>query len=98
MPIVADLLAGSPETMGTQLYATDTICARASQWSERWSDPNVGAETIALLQYTSGSTSQPKGVLGTHSNLLHNSELIRESFDNSPNLRTVSWVASSSQR
>ena len=37
-------------------------------------------EDAAFLQYTSGSTSQPRGVVVTHGNLLHNLELIREGF------------------
>jgi acyl-CoA synthetase (AMP-forming)/AMP-acid ligase II/acyl carrier protein len=38
----------------------------------------------AFLQYTSGSTSQPRGVVVTHGNLLHNLELIRTGFDLAP--------------
>src|SRR5262249_14026396 len=34
----------------------------------------------AFLQYTSGSTSEPRGVVVTHGNLLHNVELIRDGF------------------
>ncbi|MCC6493927.1 MAG: AMP-binding protein [Pirellulales bacterium] len=37
-------------------------------------------EDAAFLQYTSGSTSQPRGVVVTHANLLHNLELIRRGF------------------
>jgi acyl-CoA synthetase (AMP-forming)/AMP-acid ligase II len=39
-----------------------------------------GPEDLAFLQYTSGSTSQPRGVKVTHGNLLHNVELIRTGF------------------
>ena len=35
---------------------------------------------LAFLQYTSGSTSDPKGVMVSHSNLLHNLEMIRQGF------------------
>ncbi|PYR55729.1 MAG: hypothetical protein DMF85_18715 [Acidobacteria bacterium] len=34
--------------------------------------PEVASSAIALLQYTSGSTSAPRGVMVTHANLLHN--------------------------
>jgi len=45
-----------------------------------WQEPGINAQTLAFLQYTSGSTSQPKGVMVSHENLLHNMEMIRQSF------------------
>ena len=41
-----------------------------------WVAPDLDPSTIALLQYTSGSTNTPKGVMVTHANLLHNLETI----------------------
>ena len=38
------------------------------------------AEDLAFLQYTSGSTSDPRGVMVTHGNLLHNLQAICEGF------------------
>src|SRR5215208_644862 len=32
-----------------------------------WRDPHITSDTLAFLQYTSGSTSQPKGVMLSHS-------------------------------
>ena len=58
----------------------------------RWRDPYAQHETLAFLQYTSGSTSLPKGVMITHGNLLHNSALIRDCFDSSPESRGVFWL------
>jgi len=37
-----------------------------------WRPPRCGSDTLALLQYTSGSTSAPRGVMVSHGNLLHN--------------------------
>lgn len=51
-------------------------------------------EDIALLQYTSGSTGLPKGVMVTHRNILRNLEFIRQSFSLSPASVSVSWLPS----
>src|SRR5262249_4418734 len=51
-----------------------------------------GRETLAFLQYTSGSTAEPKGVMVTHGNLLHNSALIQRSFGSTPQSRGVFWL------
>jgi len=50
------------------------------------------ADDIAILQYTSGSTSEPKGTIVTHGNLLANSEMIRASHGNTSLSTYVSWV------
>jgi acyl transferase domain-containing protein/acyl-CoA synthetase (AMP-forming)/AMP-acid ligase II/NADPH:quinone reductase-like Zn-dependent oxidoreductase/NAD(P)-dependent dehydrogenase (short-subunit alcohol dehydrogenase family)/acyl carrier protein len=44
----------------------------------QWVAPELDPSTIALLQYTSGSTNTPKGVMVTHANLLHNLETIAQ--------------------
>jgi len=49
-------------------------------------------ETIALVQYTSGSVSNPKGVVITHRNLFSNLSMIREAFQGDPTKALVSWL------
>jgi len=49
-------------------------------------------EDLAFLQYTSGSTGEPKGVMLTHGNLMDNSALIHESFGHSSASRGVIWL------
>jgi acyl-CoA synthetase (AMP-forming)/AMP-acid ligase II len=54
--------------------------------------PLPAAHDIAFLQYTSGSTSEPKGVAVSHANLLANLEMIRVSLGNSRQSTYVNWV------
>ncbi|MEX0641327.1 MAG: AMP-binding protein [Pirellulales bacterium] len=48
--------------------------------AEHWEAPTLAESDLAFLQYTSGSTSDPKGVMVSHANLLNNLECIRKSF------------------
>ena len=48
----------------------------------------------ALLQYTSGSTGQPKGVMVTHRNIIRNVEFIRQSFELTRKSVSVTWLPS----
>src|SRR5712691_4081013 len=50
------------------------------------------AEDIAFLQYTSGSTGDPKGVVLTHANLLANIRAISEAVEVNPADVGVSWL------
>ena len=69
--------------------AVDTI---HPDLARQWQPPVIGADSLAFLQYTSGSTANPKGVMVTHRNLLHNLALIRERFTVTPQSRIVSWL------
>jgi acyl-CoA synthetase (AMP-forming)/AMP-acid ligase II len=65
---------------------------RGENASGVWRPPALRREDVALLQYTSGSTAAPRGVLLTHANLLHNSEYIRRAFGHSSSSRGVIWL------
>ena len=54
--------------------------------------PAPDPEDIAFLQYTSGSTSDPKGVAVSHANLLANLEMIRVSLGTTKQSTYVNWV------
>ena len=57
-----------------------------------WDPPEIAPETPAFLQYTSGSTAAPKGVMVTHGNLLHNEAMIAQAFEQSPESVVVGWL------
>ncbi len=57
-----------------------------------WQPPPIRADSIAMLQYTSGATAQPRGVMLTHRNLLHNSAQICERFRHTPDSCGVIWL------
>jgi 8-amino-7-oxononanoate synthase len=59
-----------------------------------WRDPDVQGSDLAMLQYTSGSTAAPKGVMLSHRNLLHNLSLIRTAFpvSHAPDDVGVFWL------
>jgi acyl-CoA synthetase (AMP-forming)/AMP-acid ligase II len=49
-------------------------------------------DDIAFLQYTSGSTSDPKGVMVTHGNLIENLEMIRLALATTRGSTYASWI------
>jgi acyl-CoA synthetase (AMP-forming)/AMP-acid ligase II len=73
-----------------KLLATDNN--EMDDWVDKWQQPEIGGNDIAFLQYTSGSTTLPKGVIVSHSNLLHNLGLIEESFGLTSKSHTVFWL------
>jgi acyl-CoA synthetase (AMP-forming)/AMP-acid ligase II len=52
----------------------------------------VAPDSTAVLQYTSGSTADPRGVLLSHASLLHNSGLIQQLFRTTPESRGLIWL------
>lgn len=69
--------------------ATDSI---APALADEWCIPSIDRDTIAFLQYTSGSTSIPKGVMVSHSNLQHNLEMLTRHSKQTADSHMVSWV------
>ena len=55
-------------------------------------EKNMSAEKIAFLQYTSGSTSEPKGVMISYGNLAHNLTCIVKGLAADTSTIVVSWL------
>ena len=60
--------------------------------AKEWKDPAVDKDVLAYLQYTSGSTSTPKGVMLSHYNLLHHSDYLQRACGYSKDGPTVTWM------
>jgi acyl-CoA synthetase (AMP-forming)/AMP-acid ligase II len=52
----------------------------------------VRPDHLAFLQYTSGSTSSPKGVMVDHRNLMANQEVMYQAFEHTPGSTIVGWA------
>jgi acyl-CoA synthetase (AMP-forming)/AMP-acid ligase II/acyl carrier protein len=92
----SDLLATGEEAAGVSFtqggvvgIATDQVDPAAA---DDWRQGDVRPDDLAFLQYTSGSTATPKGVMVSHANLLHNLEAIRQAFGHTPEDRGVIWL------
>jgi amino acid adenylation domain-containing protein len=60
--------------------------------SAGWTGPEPGPGDVAFLQYTSGSTSTPKGVRVTHANLMANERMLRDAFGHQEGLVVAGWL------
>lgn len=57
-----------------------------------WHRPDLSPDTVAYLQYTSGSTGAPRGVVVTHANLLANLASLEEALEARPGERVGGWL------
>ncbi|WP_328655534.1 fatty acyl-AMP ligase [Nocardia salmonicida] len=77
-----------PLCTARQWLAVDELPTTQTSFTATAADPDA----VAFLQYTSGSTSAPKGVMVTHRNLVANEEMIRHSFGHDRESTVVGWA------
>ncbi len=82
------LEANRAEFPGIEIIVTDEIAPGD------WTTPGreITADTIAFLQYTSGSTGAPRGVRITQGNLMANEAMIQRTFGTPDEMLVVGWL------
>ncbi len=77
------------ENLGNRLLAIGELKTAIANTAHL---PGATPDDIAFIQYSSGSTSLPKGVTLTHANLIHNTAdiMIRSNIDHSD--KTLCWM------
>ncbi|MEO0804441.1 MAG: beta-ketoacyl synthase N-terminal-like domain-containing protein, partial [Cyanobacteria bacterium J06642_2] len=89
LPQMRSLLESKTLNSDCQWMTTDDL---PSGLENGWVDPRCEPSDLAFLQYTSGSTGNPKGVKVSHANLLHNAAAIQHGFIDSDRSMGVSWL------
>jgi len=90
-PKIVAYVAANPAFHSVKIIATDGY-PRDIRSSLPGAADMAGASGISFIQYTSGSTSVPKGVVVSHENLFHNQEAIRRTFHGNEDTRIFCWL------
>ncbi|NEQ63655.1 MAG: fatty acyl-AMP ligase [Moorea sp. SIO4A1] len=64
----------------------------SEQLANQWQELKINLDAIAYLQYTSGSTSTPKGVVVTHNNVMHHSAYIKQAWNYTSDSIAATWM------
>lgn len=79
----------SDDLAGMQWLSSDQV---GEATAELWQLPSLDSDSLAFIQYTSGSTTAPRGVMLSHGNLLHNSALIHQCFQITSQSQGMLWL------
>ncbi|WP_434597689.1 fatty acyl-AMP ligase [Streptomyces sp. A5-4] len=75
---------------------SDVVCLATDSGpvgdASSWRDPGTDVDDLAFLQYTSGSTSEPKGVMVSHGNLMANEAAIQRALGSTQDSCLGSWL------
>lgn len=77
------------EVLAVRWLCTEEI---ADEQALQWQQPEIDSKTLAYLQYTSGSTSTPKGVMISQGNLMHHAAYLQKDCGYTSDSVTVTWM------
>ena len=89
-PALAALVAPAPGD--PPFVGLDVLCGDDGVGADDWRRPDDDPDALALLQFTSGSTSEPKGVMLRHRNVCHNLDGAWSAASMAPDDTVVSWL------
>jgi acyl-CoA synthetase (AMP-forming)/AMP-acid ligase II len=87
-------MANSELMNGLQLNGVDILSVNelSRLGSKDFLKYDIDSRDVAFLQYTSGSTGDPKGVIITHRNMMDNVKVIKKAFDLTNQSIIVGWL------
>ena len=91
-PGLAPLIAGTRDVPGLEGVECLDIRSIPADFDGPWHEPRVEADDLAYLQYTSGSTTSPKGVMISHRNVVHHCGYLRRCGEYTPESVSLTWL------
>ncbi|MGB8508759.1 MAG: AMP-binding protein [Pyrinomonadaceae bacterium] len=89
LPLIEGACRETEGLRGVRWLVTDALEQGSA---EAWEMREIAGRTLAYLQYTSGSTTAPKGAMVSHANVLHNSGYIARAWRYTSESVSVVWV------
>ncbi|HEX2269404.1 MAG TPA: AMP-binding protein, partial [Pyrinomonadaceae bacterium] len=89
LALASKLFETAADLKALRWLATDVLPENIEQ---EWQRLDLSSDTLAFLQYTSGSTGAPRGVMLKHSQILHNASLVHYAFRHMPDDTYFSWL------
>jgi acyl-CoA synthetase (AMP-forming)/AMP-acid ligase II len=77
---------------GLEAMAYLDLGAIPPSYADSWQEPKLAADDLAYLQYTSGSTTSPKGVMISHRNVVHHCGYLQRVCEYTPDSISMTWL------
>ncbi len=92
MPSMVDQIRSQLQSLDLGNICCLAVPSRLAARATDWQPGLTTSEALAFLQYTSGSTGNPKGVMVSHGNITHNLAMIKCSFQPDKTSIVLGWL------